>query len=427
MISNSIKRALFAHTLSKYDVFLFGFLAPIVKPLFFPKTDPVVASLAVFGSFAAGYFMRPLGALFFSHIGDRQGRRIAFMMTVCFMILPTFIIGVTPGYTDIGIFAPLIIILCRLVQGFGAGGEFSGIAVYSCEMALKNKIGYVGGLVRSVGFLGTAVGTAIVSIMILPIMPQWGWRLAFILGAVATLFSFSLRRKMEETEDFKNIKHQNKIKKLPILDLLKNYPLRIFSLFLINSCAYIFMYISTVYMNSLYGDLLGLETYKTLWASTVSLLLWMILTPVSGYIADKVGIFKFLKVIIVFSLLAVPILFYYGFESFSLNKILILHYGLSVCGALFFGAVPALFICLFPAEIRYTGTAVSNTLAQSLLGGTAPFLAVLFASCFDLLYMAAVPVIMGTILGLLGLYLAQYLMSGKPYLLDHKFQEERAM
>ncbi len=409
-MNKSLKKALVAHTLSKYDVFLFGFLASIIKPLFFPASE-FIANLAMFASFAAGYLIRPIGAIYFSHIGDRYGRKDAFMRTVLFMMFPTFIITFLPGYEYIGLAAPVILIGSRLVQGFGSGGEFSGVAVYGVELVKKDR-GFTGGLIRSVGFLGTAIGTAIASLMTLSFMPSWAWRISFLIGATATLYSYFLRKRMEESKYFEEIKEKDQIEKVPFFTLVKMHKFRIITIFLVSACAYVFLYFSTIYMNSLYSDKFGFTPTSNLVISTIIMLSWMIITPISGIIADKIGLLNLLTRTAWFGLFSTPIAFYIAFNNFSYMSIFCLQMFLTLCGGMFFGAVPALFKEIFPTEVRYTGTSFSNTLAQATIGSLSPFYASLIVGISGVESMVGVVVFISILLGLVGLTLCKRYVNG---------------
>lgn len=405
-MNHSVRKALFAHALCKYDTFLFGFLASIIKPIFFPNSD-VVGSLAIFATFASGYFVRPVGAIFFSHIGDRMGRKKAYTMTILFILLPALIIGVLPGYEYLGLSAPVSLILVRMLQGFGSGGEFSGVAIYCAELTPKLNQGLIGGTVRSVGFLATAIGTSIAAILTLSIMPEWGWRLAFILGACASTLSYYLRKNMAETQDFASVERNGLVLKLPLLHTLKAHKTDIASLFLISSCAYSLLYFSAIYINSLYIEKLELEPSLSLLISTCMMLVWGIITPLSGYLADRFGIINYLKSTIIFILIILPPCFYFYMESLSIANLIIIHCGCSICGSLFFGPVPALFKVIFPPHIRYTGTAFSNTLAQVLIGSLTPFYATLIFSVTHSLAWTGIIIFAACIMAVIGLYLCE--------------------
>jgi MHS family proline/betaine transporter-like MFS transporter len=405
-MNKSILVVLIAHTLSKYDIFLFGFLAPIIKPLFFPATD-TVAVLSTFGSFAAGYVMRPIGAIFFSHIGDKFGRKNSFLATVFLILLPTLAIGLMPDYSQIGILAPILLILCRIIQGFCSGGEFSGAAVYVTESYSNKQEGIAGGLVRSVGFLGTAIGTFIASFAVLPMMPGWGWRIPFLIGAGMTIISFYLRTQMEETLTFSQLKNKNETEKFPMGIVIKKYKKNFIASFLITACAYIFLYMSTIYINSQYTTVLNISTSASLWISTGIMLLWMVITPFSGFISDKVGAVKFLKKISLISIISLFPIFYLSYYYKNLYSILIAQIILSILGGLFFGPIPGLIKKNFPTKVRYSGFSLSNTTAQAILGGTAPFYSSLLVTLTGSEVSPSILMIIGCVLGIVGLKIVE--------------------
>ena len=399
---NSIKKAIMAHAISKYDVFLFGFLGPIINPIFFFGTELIV-SLNSFATFAAGYIMRPLGALFFSNIGDRKGRKIAFMLTIIIMAFPTLIIGILPGYAYIGIWAPIILLLCRLTHGFCAGGEFSGLSVYVTEFIPKQKLGFFGGIIRSAGFFGTAIGTFVASIMTLPFMPNWGWRITFIIGAILTFISYYLRKNIEETPDFERIKNENILESSPLLNIIKTYKKNILKSFCIGACAYIFFYISTIYLNSYYVTKFKVSNSLSLLISTITMIFWMVLTFLSGILADKIGIIKYLKIILTISFFIIFPIYYICNIFNNIDSLIILQLTLSLIGSLIFGPIAGLQKQIFETKIRFTGVAISNTLAQATLGGFAPFYSTLLISITHLEYAPVFILLFACILGLIGL------------------------
>lgn len=400
-INSSVYKALVAHIFSKYDVFLFGFLAPVIKPIFFIGSE-FITTLSVFATFAAGYIIRPLGAILFSHIGDKFGRKFSFMLTVLLMSIPTLIIGVLPGYEYIGILAPLTLIFCRLCHGLCSGGEFSGLAVYVTEFVPKDRLGFFAGIVRSVGFLGTALGTLFASLMTLAFMPSWGWRVTFILGTVLTLFSYHLRSKMSETPEFEDIKKSNQIIKSPFLEVIKRNKAELIFGFSISSCAYIFLYMTTVYLSSLYTDVLKISNSTSLLVSTLIMIIWMLATPIGGLLADKVGLIKYLRKMILLAMFSVWPLYYLCSFYKSFLSLLLLQVILSVLGALIFAPVPGLLKQIFSTPVRFSGVSISNTSAQAILGGGSPFYATLLISLTGIDYSPVYLLIFACILGYFG-------------------------
>ena len=319
------------------------------------------------------------------------------------MAVPTVIIGFLPSYNQIGILAPIILIISRLMHGFCSGGEFSGLTVYVSEFVPVKNLGFFGGIVRAVGFLGTAIGTLLASIMTLSIMPSWGWRITFIVGAVFTYLSYKLRKNMLETPDFEKIKQEKIIKNVPFLELIKNYKKTLFYSFCISSSAYIFLYLTTVYLNSLYIEEFKLSNSQSLSISTFIMIVWMCLTPLAGYMADRFGTIKYLRSAFIVSIgLCFPI-YYVCYLFKSTTSYLCLQILLSIIGAGIFGPVPSLMKQFFKTNVRYSGISLSNTLAQAILGGMAPFYSVLLISTTKLEYATAFLLIFSSILGYYGL------------------------
>lgn len=374
--NRSVFLALFSHGFQKYDVFLYGFFIPIISPLFFPA-DKTIASLAAFGTFAAGYLVRPIGAFFFGQFGDKFGRKQAFMLSVLLVIIPTLVVSFLPTYPQIGIWAPLSLIFCRLVQGFAAGGEFSGAAIYVAEHLPKHQQGFAGGIVRSVGFLGVALGTAIGYFMTLPMMPDFAWRLPFLIGAIISLCSFFLRRNMLETPDFlaKNAKKEKDKENNALKDLFKNHKWNLFCSLCISSNSYILLYFATIFLGTIYKQEKLLNASEIMLVNTLVLMLWAAVTFIAGIVADRVGIKKFLLSATALSALLIFPLFKIFYVEISFQNLFIFQLTLSFLGAIYLGPAPGLFKELFPTHNRFSGVSLSNTIAQAFLGSNTPMIA----------------------------------------------------
>lgn len=208
-----------------YDFYLFGTAAGLIFPsLFFPNSSPTAGVIESFGTFAAGFVMRPLGAVLFGHFGDRIGRRRMLLITVALMGGCTFLIGVLPTYHAVGALAPLLLVLLRLIQGIGIGGEFGGGALVALENAPTGKRGLMG----SIHQVGTPVGllaaTGIFAVMQqlpIPSLHAWGWRIPFLLSAVFLAIAIYIRRALPETRTFQV--DQEKQKRVPLLALLRDH------------------------------------------------------------------------------------------------------------------------------------------------------------------------------------------------------------
>ena len=186
------------NVLEWYDFAVYGYFAAAIGRAFFPSADPVAQILAAFGVFAVGFLMRPVGGAVIGHIGDRLGRRAALSFSVAAMAVPTFLVGVLPGYETLGVFAPILLTLLRMIQGLSVGGEFTTSIVFMVERAEPAHRGLIGamascGAVAGI-LLGSATGAALAALMPPESLESWGWRIPFLLGLVVGLAGVLLRR-----------------------------------------------------------------------------------------------------------------------------------------------------------------------------------------------------------------------------------------
>lgn len=379
MDKRSIAAALIGHALERYDVVLYGFFASMLAPIFFHQSSNI-ALLSSMGTFAAGYLMRPLGGIVFGLLGDRYGRKRAFLWSIMLVVIPTFIIGILPTYQEIGILAPIILITCRLMQGFCAGGEFSGAAIFVGEHANKKHAGLAGSFICAIGFLGVALGTGIASITTLPIFAHWGWRIPFLIGAFLTLVSYFLRRKMNETPDFLNDAIKTSHVKNPLLEVLKNWKKNLLITMAIGACGHIFLYTTTVYMSTSYKHTFQLPPHIILKFDTILVLFWMLIVLLMGALSDKIGIRRLMNFSLCLVILFSFPIFYYLDQHFTIENLFTCQIILIVLCSGFFGPATAIFTELFPTTKRYSGIAFGITLGQAIFGGTTPLINELLVS-----------------------------------------------
>ena len=211
-----------------YDFFLYGTAAALVfNRLFFPTLDPLAGTMASFGTYAVGFFARPIGAIIFSHFGDRLGRKSMLILTLVSMGVATTIVGLLPTYASIGIAAPILLVVCRLVQGIAVGGEWGGAVLMTTEHSPALKRGFYGSMVQ-IGFpLGMALGTA--SFFALSYLSDeqflaWGWRIPFIASAALVAVGVFIRLRIPETPDFKDVLREGKLARFPVLETILRHP-----------------------------------------------------------------------------------------------------------------------------------------------------------------------------------------------------------
>src|SRR5262245_641229 len=228
MLLPSKRRIIAAGTIGNllewYDFAIYGYFAPSIGRAFFPSSDAVAQILAAFGVFAVGYLMRPLGGAVVGHIGDRYGRRVALTFSVSAMAVPTFLVGLLPGHATLGVLAPVLLTFLRVIQGLSVGGEWTTSFVFMVEHAPPGRRALYGTVVSSGGMLGVLAGSgagALLSAILSPeALDAWGWRVPFLLGAVAGVTGFVLRRGIGEAADFAA---GDASAKSPILETLRHH------------------------------------------------------------------------------------------------------------------------------------------------------------------------------------------------------------
>jgi len=210
-----------------YDFYIFGSLATIIAGQFFAKDTPAIAFLKTLATFATGFAVRPFGAIVFGRIGDLVGRKYAFLVTLLIMGGATFVIGLLPGYKTIGVFAPIILVALRLLQGLALGGEYGGAAIYVAEHAPDHKRGYYTSFIQTTATLGLFVSLGVVLAVRLSMsedaFKQWGWRIPFLLSFFLVAMSIYIRMKLRESPLFSKLKIEGKTSRAPLRDSLGNF------------------------------------------------------------------------------------------------------------------------------------------------------------------------------------------------------------
>ena len=362
-----------------YDFALYGLAAAIIFPkIFFPDVDPVVGVLASFATFAVGFIARPIGGFVFGRLGDKIGRTRTLMITIMLMGVGTVLIGLLPSYNTIGFAAPAILVLLRLIQGMGIGGEWSGAAVLVVETAPRERRGFLSSLINSGEYVGTLIASGLFAVLALA-MPQetfhaWGWRIPFLLSAVGVLICWLIRRELEEPETFTDaidvpeaqptLMQSIRAEWRHILGIIG---IRMFE----NAGAYIILAFAVTYAEGV-----GVPTSTTTFGVSVASVVAIFMIPIFGKLSDSIGRRKVYMIGATFL-----ILFFWPFfllldttNAFWVWFAFGIAYGLGMSPML--AVEPAWFAELFPTRFRYSGTAISANIATVLAGGLAPFIAV---------------------------------------------------
>ena len=397
------------NVLEWYDFVVYGFLAGILGKLFFPSGDPTVELLKSYTVFAVGFLARPLGAILFGYLGDKLGRKKALMLSIILMATSTTAIGLLPTYYQIGILAPILLFLLKILQGLSVGGEYTTSVSFVVEHAPKGKRGLFGSVAilgAVVGILlGSASGAFITKVLSEGALYSYGWRLLFLTGIFLGFLGYYVRRNIDETPKFKEIEKSKKIDKNPILDLIKNAKTEFFKTISLSIFQAVGFYTIFVYLSQHLMTFLKFPKPVALSINTISMLVLTILIPIFGYLSDKFG----RKPFILFSTGATFILAYPVFQFISSGEPLNAQIGqiiFAVITAGFMAVLPTTLVEIFPTKIRNTGYSIGYNLPFAIFGGTAPLIATklimktgnLASPSFYLMFAAGVAFLAGVLL-----------------------------
>ncbi|MFD7500198.1 MFS transporter [Streptomyces sp. NPDC059850] len=381
------RRALFAggagNFVEWFDFALYGFLATVIADEFFPGESRSAALLSTFGIFAVTFFVRPLGAVYFGRMGDRLGRRHTLTIVVLVMSGSTALIGVLPTYDSIGVFAPLLLLILRLVQGFSAGGEYSGASAFILESAPADRRGRYASVLAISTNAASLAAVALVAVLTTVLgntaMGEWGWRLPFLLSLPLGLCGLYLRLRAAESPVFTALAEDNEVESAPLGKTLRTQRRPIAIIFAIVSLSSIAFYVLKTYWPTYLSEETGLPRNEALWSSAVCFIVTIALSPFFGSMSDRFG----RRAIVLYSAAAMAVL---AIPSFLLSGAG--GFGPALAGQLLFVAavgplsptVAVLLVEMFPANLRYTASSIGYNLAYMVFGGTAPYLATLLIS-----------------------------------------------
>jgi MFS transporter, MHS family, proline/betaine transporter len=360
------------NVLEWYDFAVYGYFATAIGRVFFPKEDPIAQLLFAFGVFAIGYLMRPLGGMVIGNIGDRIGRKQALSVSVAAMAIPTFVVGILPGYDTIGLAAPILLTICRMLQGLSVGGEYTTSIVFMVENAPSKKRGLAGALAGSgavVGILlGSATGTALAALMSPESLDSWGWRIPFLLGLVIGVVGLLLRR---------NIEVKNEVtpdQKQPIIETIESYrPLlaRLAGLSVFNAVTF---YLIFVYLVSWLQLEDKMRQEVSLQINTISMMVVIPIMIAAGALSDRIGRKPLLLGTVIAAIfLAYPL--FNGMHHSSQVLVQLCQLGFAVIIGIYLGSSPAFMVETAPAHIRSTSIALGYNLTLGIVGGLTPLTA----------------------------------------------------
>ncbi|PHE94023.1 alpha-ketoglutarate transporter [Bacillus wiedmannii] len=377
-VAGNIFKGSVGNLIEWYDWYVYSAFAVYFSAEFFPKGDPTSQLLNTAAIFAVGFLMRPIGSLLMGRYADRHGRRAALTLSITVMAGGSFIIACTPSYESIGIMAPIILVLARLLQGLSLGGEYGTSATYLSEMASSGRRGFYSSFqyVTLVAGQMVALGVQIVLQQLLsePDMKSWGWRIPFIIGAMGAVAVLWLRRTMDESEQFANIKSQKRENAGTVRALMK-HPKAVLTVVGLTLGGTVAFYTYTTYLQKFMVNTVGLPKEVVSWINFAALLIFVVLQPIAGLLSDKIGRRPLLMAFgILGTLLTAPIFFFMEKTTEPMVAFLLMMVGLIIVTG--YTSINAIVKAeLFPTEIRALGVGLPYALTVAIFGGTAEFIA----------------------------------------------------
>ena len=359
-----------------FDFYVYAFCAIYFAPAFFPSDDPTVQLLNTAGVFAAGFLMRPIGGWIFGRLADRHGRKNSLMISVLMMCAGSLMIACLPTYASIGTWAPALLLLARLIQGLSVGGEYGTTATYMSEVALRGQRGFF----ASFQYV-TLIGGQLLAVLVVVILQQllsedelraWGWRIPFVVGAIAALISLMLRRSLHETSSAETRKDKDAGS---VKGLFRHHSAAFITVLGYTAGGSLIFYTFTTYMQKYLVNTAGMTAKNASYVMTGALFLFMVLQPFFGMLSDRIGrrnsmlLFGALG-----TLFTVPLLM--ALKTVSSPFMAFVLVSLALCIVSFYTSISGLVKAeMFPPQVRALGVGLAYAVANAMFGGSAEYVA----------------------------------------------------
>ncbi|MBS0437573.1 MAG: MHS family MFS transporter, partial [Proteobacteria bacterium] len=381
-IRRVVASALVGATIEWYDFFLYGVVAGIVfNKLYFPAGDPVVATLLAYTTFAVGFVTRPLGGVLFGHFGDKLGRKSMLILTLMIMGVATFLIGLVPTYESIGIWAPIALLLLRVLQGIGLGGEWGGAVLMAYEYAPKEKRGFYASLPQVGLAIGLCMASGVVALLSSLLSDAqflaWGWRIAFLLSGVMVFVGMYIRLAVKETPEFAAIKARNEASAIPFFDMFRRYPGNVLKGMGARYIDGVFFNVFGVFSIGYLTSTLKISRTDALLGVMAAALVMIVTIPLFGRLSDRIGRTRvYFWGSLITALSAFPgfwLMTNSGGNMLAIWLAIVVPFGIFYASV--YGPEAALFCDLFDAKVRYTGISFVYQFSGIFASGITPIIA----------------------------------------------------
>ena len=374
----SITGAFVGTAIEWYDFYIFGTAAALVfGRVFYPEISPAAGLMASFATFWVGFLARPIGGLIFGHFGDKFGRKNTLVVSLLLMGTATTLIGFLPTYAQVGMLAPVLLIILRACQGLAVGGEWGGAVLLATENSSEKKKGFAGAWVQQ----GSPAGSILATLVFLAVgtLPDdaflsWGWRIPFLLSALLVLVGLIIRLKVEESPDFIKAQQQQKVVKVPIVEVFRVAP----SLLVFGILASVFgiamAYFTNTFLLAWTTGELGIERKLMLNVLLVTAILQFIWQPLAALLAERFGTLQvMLGGLAITVLMTVP--FFMAIQSANVWFIAVTLGVTTMAGSSYYALLATFLASAFPAHVRYTGVSAAYQICATIFGGSTPLLA----------------------------------------------------
>lgn len=387
MLRKALGGTIVGNTMEWYDVGVFGYLITTMGPVFLPEADKSVQTLFLLGTFAATFIARPMGGVFFGWLGDKIGRQKVLAMTLIIMAASTFVVGLLPGYASIGMWAAVLLVVTKLVQGFSTGGEYAGATTFVSEYAPDSRRGFVASLLDMGSYLGFAIGAALVSVLQLTlgqsVMGDWGWRLPFLIAGPLGLIAIWFRMKIEESPAFQaTLDAQDDAKMSETADdagpkgplgIFRAYWRMILVAMILVAAANTVGYALTSYMPTYLTSTKGYDELHGTLLTIPILVIMSVCIPLAGRLSDKIG----RRPVLWIGSTSAVVLSIPAFLLIGQGHIWTTLLGLAMIGfpvTFYVSNLASALPALFPTASRYGAMGIAYNFAVAIFGGTTPFI-----------------------------------------------------